>query len=206
MPIIFLSYRRTDSPDVTGRIYDRLVARFSAKQVFKDVDSIPLGVSFRRHIEQVLTRAGVVLVIIGPGWLGASDEQGRRRLDDPNDFVRLEVETALRGGIPVIPILVSNASMPRAGDLPPALEPLVARNGMAVRPDPDFNNDIGRLIAGLDNLDKLLHPQPKAPAVPTTSDRKRQRPPDARQPSEPSRPRSAADRGTSRPASPPPPP
>jgi WD40 repeat protein len=155
MPAIFISYRRGDSQDVTGRIYDRLVARFSAKQVFKDVDSIPLGVSFPRHIQQVLSRAGVVLVIIGPGWLGASDGKGRR-LDDPNDFVRLEVEAALRGGMPVIPILVSNAPMPPAGELPRSLQPLVARNGMAIRPDPDFNNDIGRLFAGLENLDKLL--------------------------------------------------
>src|SRR5262245_22905959 len=101
MPTIFISYRRSDSQDVTGRIYDRLVARFSRERVFKDVDSIPLGVSFPLHIKQMLSKTSMALVIIGPSWLNARDEQGRRRLDDPNDLVRLEVEAALRAGIPV---------------------------------------------------------------------------------------------------------
>src|SRR5947209_6362751 len=98
MPAVFISYRRSESQDVTGRIYDRLVGKFTPKQVFKDVESIPLGVSFPLHIKQMLSKTRVALVIIGPGWLTASDEQGRRRLDDPNDFVRLEVETALGAG------------------------------------------------------------------------------------------------------------
>jgi TPR repeat protein len=166
MPVIFISYRRSDSQDVTGRIYDRLVGRFTPRQVFKDVDNIPLGVSFPLHLQQMLSKAGAVLVIIGPTWVTATDDRGRRRLDDPNDFVRLEVETALRAGIPVIPVLVSNAVMPAAGDLPRSLLGLVARNGMAIRPDPDFNNDIGRLFSGLERLENLLQAQPANPAAP----------------------------------------
>jgi TIR domain-containing protein len=137
MPPIFISYRRSESQDVTGRIYDRLVTKFTPKGVFKDVDNIPLGVSFPLHIQQMLSKASVVLVVIGPGWVTVRDAQGRRRLDDPNDFVRLEVETALGAGMPVIPVLVSNASMPAASELPRSLQKLVSRNGIAVRPDPD---------------------------------------------------------------------
>jgi hypothetical protein len=152
MPVIFISYRRTDSQDVTGRIYDRLVSKHSPKQVFKDVDNIPLGVTFPMHIKQMLMKANVVLVVIGPSWVSATDEAGRRRLEDPNDFVRLEVETALRSNIPVIPVLVSNARMPHANELPASLKSLTSRNGMAVRPDPDFNNDIQRLFSGIEHL------------------------------------------------------
>src|SRR5262249_36429754 len=145
MAAIFISYRRADSQDVTGRIYDRLVAKFAQERVFKDVDSIPLGVSFPMHIRQVLGKANVVLVVIGPDWLTETDKQGRRRLDDPNDFVRLEVELALRADMPVIPVLVSHATMPLAKELPASLQSLASRNGIAVRPDPDFHNDIERL-------------------------------------------------------------
>jgi hypothetical protein len=155
MPVIFVSYRRSDSQDVTGRIYDRLVAKFSQKQVFKDVDNIPLGVSFPVHIKQMLRKASVLLVIMGPDWLTATDEQGRRRLDDPADFVRIEVELALRADMPVVPVLVGTARMPLPSELPPSMRKLVLRNGMAVRPDPDFNHDMGRLFAGIDNLEKL---------------------------------------------------
>ena len=101
----------------------------------------------------------MVLVIIGPDWVTAEDEHGKRRLDDPNDFVRLEVEVALRADMPVIPVLVSNARMPVTAELPPSMRSLVSRNGMPVRPDPDFNNDMNRLFAGLDHLDNLLKPK-----------------------------------------------
>jgi hypothetical protein len=158
MPVIFISYRRSDSQDVTGRIYDRLVAKFKREQILKDVDNIPLGVSFPLHLQQMLRKADVVLVVIGPTWTTATDGKGRRRLDDPNDFVRVEVEAALRGKIPVIPILVSNAAMPQVDDLPISMQALASRNGMAVRPDPDFNNDIARLFSGIDHLEKLLNP------------------------------------------------
>ena len=123
MQRIFISYRRSDSADITGRIYDRLASQFGKPVVFKDVDSIPLGADFRKHLSEAVGSAGVVLVILGEHWLDARDESGRRRLDSANDLVRIEIEAALARGIPVIPILVGNSRMPSEGDLPPSLSP-----------------------------------------------------------------------------------
>jgi hypothetical protein len=147
---VFISYRRQDSADVTGRIYDRLVQRFAREQIFKDVDSIPLGVDFRSHLEGVVGRCTLLLAVIGPGWLVAAGAKGRR-LDDTSDFVRIEIEAALARDIPVIPILVGGATLPDANELPPALAALTFRNGISVRPDPDFHRDMDRLIAGLES-------------------------------------------------------
>jgi len=145
---IFISYRRQDSADVTGRIYDRLVLSFDRRQVFKDVDSIPLGVDFRAHLGEVVGHCDVLLAVIGPQWLTASGADGRR-LDDPADFVRIEIEAALARDIPVIPLLVGGTGLPSAKELPQALAPITYRNGISVRPDPDFHRDMDRLIASL---------------------------------------------------------
>jgi uncharacterized membrane protein HdeD (DUF308 family) len=160
MPRIFLSYRREDSQDVTGRIYDHLVYRYSEEFVFKDVDSIPLGSDFRRTVVGAVQSADVVLAIIGPRWLTTTDALGQRRLDNPDDFVRVELETALRTGKPVIPITVSNARMVTAADLPESIRRLAFHNGLPVRPDPDFRRDMGRLFAAVDQL----APGPARPA------------------------------------------
>lgn len=146
---IFLTYRRTDSADVAGRIYDRLVADFGRRGVFKDIDSIPLGVDFREHISQVLSRCAVVLAVIGPDWLTVTDAGGGRRLADPGDHVRLELEAALARRVPVVPLLVGGAGMPAEVDLPASLKGLSYRNGIPVRPDPDFHYDMDRLLIGL---------------------------------------------------------
>lgn len=145
---VFLSYRRDDSADVTGRIYDRLVQRFGKEQIFKDVDSIPLGVDFREHLGEVVGRCSVVLVVIGDRWLSAGSP-GARRLDDAADFVRIEIESALERRIPVVPVLVRGAAIPGDTELPQSLRPLAYRNGLAVRADPDFHRDMDRLITGL---------------------------------------------------------
>ncbi|MFO0798111.1 MAG: toll/interleukin-1 receptor domain-containing protein [Gemmataceae bacterium] len=145
MSDVFLSYRRSDSSDVVGRIFDHLKTRFGAGVVFKDVESIPLGDDFRTVIADAVGRCKVLLVVIGDGWLAARDGGGNRRLDDPADFVHLEVATALARGIPVIPVLVEHTTMPGEADLPPALKPLAHRNATPVRPDPDFHPDIDRL-------------------------------------------------------------
>ncbi len=150
---IFISYRRSDSADVTGRLDDQLTARFGREVVFKDIDSIPHGSDFVRHVEEAIRGSKVVLAVIGQGWASASvAASGSRRLDDANDFVRVEVETALRLGIPVIPVLVQGAAIPAAADLPESLRPLLVRNGIAVRSDPDFRGDVERLAASLDRL------------------------------------------------------
>lgn len=146
---VFISYRRADSADVTGRLYDRLVARFSSRKVFKDVDSIPLGVDFRRHIENEVSACSVLLVIIGKTWLGPSEGRAGFRIHDPGDFVRIEVEAALKRDIPVIPVLVQGATLPAERDLPSSLQTLVYRNSISIRSDPDFHRDVDRLVAHL---------------------------------------------------------
>ncbi len=146
---IFISYRRSDSPDATGRIYDRLVAEFGKAQVFKDVDSIPLGRDFRGHLNDIVGNCGVMLAIVGPRWTEARNPAGQRRLEDPDDFVRIELETALARDIPVVPVLVGHAPLPVAADLPGSLGSLVFRQSIEVRPDPDFHNDATRLVTAL---------------------------------------------------------
>jgi hypothetical protein len=144
-PRVFISYRRSDSSDVTGRIHDRLAASLGREHVFTDVDSIPLGVDFREHVSDILVRTDCMLAVIGRDWVTAADTAGKRRLDDPADLVRIEIETALARGVPVIPLLVQGAAIPRECDLPESLRGLAFRNGMSVRPNPDFHRDVDRL-------------------------------------------------------------
>ncbi|MGB6451380.1 MAG: TIR domain-containing protein [Steroidobacteraceae bacterium] len=146
---IFISYRRSDNPDATGRIYDRLVAEFGRAQVFKDVDSIPLGQDFRGHLNGIVGDCGVVLAIIGPRWTDARSNAGQRRLEDPDDFVRIELEAALARDIPVVPVLVGHAPIPVASELPGSLASMAFRQSIEVRPDPDFHNDATRLVSAL---------------------------------------------------------
>ena len=146
---VFISYRRKDSQYIADRIYDWLVPEFGPDNVFKDVDAIPLGRDFRRILQDAVARCDVLLVVIGPRWLGETDAAGRRRVDDPGDWVRIEIETALERDIPVIPLLVDGASFPHREDLPPSLQELVYRHGTPLRPDPDFRPDMGRVIRAL---------------------------------------------------------
>ena len=147
---IFISYRRTDSADVAGRIYDRLVGKFGRELIFKDVDSIPLGLDFKEYLDKKVGECSVLLAVIGSHWLDASDSEGQKRLEDPTDFVRIEIESALQRNIPVIPLLVHGARMPREESLPSSLRKLTYRNGTPVRSDPDFHRDMDRLIAALE--------------------------------------------------------
>ncbi len=152
---IFISYRRSDSPDATGRIYDRLVSEFGKVRVFKDVDSIPLGQDFRGHLNGIVGECGVVLAIIGPQWLDVRNPAAQRRLDDPDDFVRIELEAALARDIPVVPVPVGHAPIPGASELPASLAAMAFRQSIEVRPDPDFHNDATRLVAA---LRRILNP------------------------------------------------
>lgn len=148
-PTIFISYRRDDSADVTGRLYDRLTTAFGREHVYKDVDSIPLGVDFREHINALVGTCDVVLAVIGRQWLNVSGGNDSRRLDDETDPVRLEIVAALSRKIPVVPVLVGGSKIPPAEALPDDIKNLAFRNGTSVRPDPDFHKDVDRLIAGL---------------------------------------------------------
>lgn len=151
MARVFISYRREDSRYITDRIADRLAERFGRPAVFMDLDSIPLGSDFRLTIQEAVSSCKVLLVVIGPRWLGATSGGGRR-IDSEEDFVRLEVEAAVARQIPVIPLLVDQAAVPPAEALPPSLRQLAYQNGMPVRPSPDFSADMDRLLAALQAL------------------------------------------------------
>ncbi len=147
---IFIGYRREDTVDVAGRIYDALTARFGRDQIFKDVDSLWPGADFGAHIQSLLPQCRTMLVLIGPAWVTALDDNGRRRLADPNDWVRVEIETALATpALEVVPVLVNGAHMPRAEDLPESLHPLLRRHAANIRRDPDFHGDVSRLASAL---------------------------------------------------------
>lgn len=150
MASIFLSYRRDDSAGFAGRLADVLEAAFGADSVFRDVDDIRPGDDFQAAIHDHLQAVGAVLVIIGPRWLDAR-AAGGRRLDQADDFVRLEIAAALASGKPVIPVLVSGATMPGAADLPPALAGL-ARRQAVVLSDTGWRGDVERLVTGLREL------------------------------------------------------
>jgi Tol biopolymer transport system component len=162
---IFISYRRSDNPDATGRIYDRLVAEFGKARVFKDVDSIPLGMDFRGHLNQIVGGCAAVLAIIGPSWADTRNSTGQRRLEDSDDFVRIELEAALARGIPVVPVLVGNATLPGVTQLPPTLSELAYRQSIQVRPDPDFHNDVTRLLSALQVILDPAAPLRKPPST-----------------------------------------
>ena len=159
MSKFFISYRQDDSADVTGRIYDRLVQQFDREAVFKDVDSIPMGVDFRSYLDEQVAKCEVFLAVIGRDWMQNLGSEGKSRLDDPGDFVRIEIESALKRQIPVIPVLVSGASMPQVKRLPSSIQDLSCRNGISVRQDPDFHRDMDRLIESLKHMVKV----PKGP-------------------------------------------
>jgi hypothetical protein len=146
---IFLSYRRSDSRHVTDQIYDRLVQQFGRDAVFRDIHSIESGVEFSKFIDETMRNCRVVLAVIGDQWLQAKNASGNRRLDDEDDVLRIEMESALQLGIPIIPFLVKGMAMPSKQDLPSSIKDLADRNAAEVRHDSDFHNDMNRLIAGL---------------------------------------------------------
>lgn len=173
---IFISYRRDDSAGHAGRVFDRLRLEFGQDVLFMDVDAIPLGMNFVRVLHEEVAKCGVLLAIVGPGWLDAEDENGARRLDQADDFVRVEIAAALQRDIPVIPILLEGARIPKAQELPNDLKELSQRNGLDVR-HASFHADIDRLVKSLrareasparrppDAERQGYHPVPSADAV-----------------------------------------
>jgi TIR domain/Sel1 repeat len=147
---IFISYRREDSSAWAGRLYDRLSAHFAQSQIFMDVD-IDLGINFAEEIEKSVGSCDVFIAVIGRHWLTSVDEEGRRRLDSPRDFVRLEIGTALKRGIRVIPVLVEGVSMRQFNQLPEDLKSLTLRNALNVNHD-RFGVDADRLIQAVERV------------------------------------------------------
>jgi hypothetical protein len=148
---VFISYR-SEIGYVADRISERIARKFGKRNVFKYVDSTKPGQDFRGQIREALARCEVLLVIIGRGWLTRLDAEGRTRLDDARDFVRIEVEAALERKIPIIPLLVDGSTVPADDELPASMKGLSYQTGIPVRPDPDFDGDMERLLAALDDI------------------------------------------------------
>ncbi|HEX6704499.1 MAG TPA: NB-ARC domain-containing protein [Albitalea sp.] len=161
---IYISYRRADAAGWARALYTQLAQEFGLDSVFMDLGSVSIGESFADVVASALARASAMVVVIGPGWLDARDPDGQRRLDNPDDFIRLEVAQALKAGLPVVPLLVGEAVMPRASDLPPDLAPLVRRQGIEVR-EGSFNAGIDVLIEALRNY----APMPTQPELATVA-------------------------------------
>ena len=166
---IFISYRRDDSAGFAGRLYDRLAERFGADRVFMDIDAIAPGHEFATDIEKALTDCTACVVLIGRNWLTITDDDGRRRLDDPTDFVRLEVATAIRRGITVFPVLVDKAKPPSSAALPDELRPLAGRQAIELTNE-RWNYDVGRLLLALEEEVGPTEP-PVAQTQPTEGSR-----------------------------------
>lgn len=151
---IFISYRRDDSAGYAGRLYDRLAAHFGDEAVFMDVEGIEPGTDFVKAIEGAVASCKVLIVLIGREWLSATDASGRRRLDDPHDFVRLETSAALKRDIRVVPVLVDQAIMPEQQDLPEELQLLVRRQAVELN-HKQWDATSSELIKTLEKILKL---------------------------------------------------
>ena len=151
MPRVVISYRRSNSAAIAGRIADQLKTRFGEDSVFMDIDNIPFGVDYRDHIKRELLKSEFLVVLIGPRWL-APDPDGTRRIHNEADPVRVEIETALREQVPVIPVLVENAAMPTVKDLPEFLHRFAFLNAAEVDIGRDFRHHVDRLVHALDSL------------------------------------------------------
>jgi hypothetical protein len=156
MPRVFIAYRREDSEDIAGRIYDRLRAHYGEENVVYDVVDVPLGIDFRTYLDHQVRECDVLLAVIGRDWLTAKDQHGKRRLDSPSDFLRIEIESAIAHGIPVVPVLVRRARVPPATELPASLAFLQYINGATVSSGKDFDTHIERLIQGIARLPEIL--------------------------------------------------
>ena len=162
MPAIFISYRREDSAGYAGRLFDRLKEEFGHSHVFWDVSgSIEPGEPFDRAIERAIDSCDALLAVIGQRWLTSTDEAGKRRIEDPDDYVHLELSMALRREVRVIPVLVQRAAMPHIEDLPQDLRPLALHQAVELS-DNRWDFDVSQLI---DTLRKALD-RPKAWRVP----------------------------------------
>ena len=145
---IFISYRRSDSQDVCDRIFEGLSDNFGKGSTFRDLDS-KFGLDFRKVIDDALRKCKVVIVVIGDQWIDVRNKDGGRRLDHPHDHVKIEVETALNLGVPVIPVMVEKASIPKAEDLPEEIKDLERRGGFEFQSGQFFDRSMQILVENL---------------------------------------------------------
>jgi hypothetical protein len=162
---IFINYRRGDDSGFAQALFIRLEQAFSSSHLFMDIDSIPPGEDFVSLLESQIAQCDVLLAVIGKGWLDAKDERGGRRLDDPDDFVRIEIASALKQSKRVIPVLLHDARMPRPEQLPPELAPLTRRHAVRLTHE-RFRVDTEGLIKSLqrplDDIAAARHPESEA--------------------------------------------
>ncbi len=159
---IFLSYRRDDSGGHAGRLADDLKQAFAGDQVWRDIEAIEAGADFVDAIGKAVSSCNVLLAMVGPRWLDAKNSAGNRRLDDPSDFVRLEIATALERGVRVIPVLVGGAAMPAEPALPEVLRPLARRQAHELS-DKRWDYDVGQLFGAIEKLPGLSRRQSSSP-------------------------------------------
>jgi hypothetical protein len=151
MSKIVVSYRRAESSAITGRICDRLVAHYGKQAVFVDIDGIPYGTDFRQRIDDALRQCNILIAVVGTQWLGAGSS-GAARIFDEADPVRIEVQTALANRVHLIPVLVNDAKMPEASELPESIKEFAYRNALKVDSGQDFHPHINRLIGAMDEI------------------------------------------------------
>jgi hypothetical protein len=162
---IFISYRRDDSDIAAGRLADGLSEIFGPKSIFRDVESLELGENYERALNHALDCCAVLLAVIGPKWMTITDENGHSRLEEPQDWVRMEIAAALERQIPVIPVLISGTQMPREADLPNDLRPLLKHQACEFS-DHHWKQDLELLAQALENLIHLPSLAPlRAPPV-----------------------------------------
>ena len=154
---IFVSYRRDSFRHAAGRFHDKLALHFPPDQIFMDVAKIEPGRDFVRVLQDKMTTCDVLVVVITPLWLDAKHDSGDRRLDDPRDYVRLEIEAALARDVRVVPVLIGGVGMPSEADLPQSLQPLARRQAVVINHS-SFSRDMEALIKV---LDQDLRPQKK---------------------------------------------
>src|ERR1700726_3259305 len=160
MPKIATSHPRAGSEGMAGRIFDRLIAHYGKDAIFRDIDDIPPGIDFRVHINQTLLKTHILLAIVGPQWLGMATDGSADRIQEESDPVRVEVETALRRRVPLIPVLIGSTKMPSSDLLPPSLKDFAFRNAVKVDTGQDFDYHMDRLIR---SMDAILEQAPKSP-------------------------------------------
>jgi TIR domain-containing protein len=186
---LFINYRRDDTGHAAGRLYDRLIAHFGEDQVFIDIDQIEPGEDFVEVINRKVGACDIALVAIGPNWLRPIDASGKRRLDDEEDFVRMEIVAALQRNIRVVPVLVGGARMPGRQDLPEALASLSRRNAIELS-ETRFHADVNRLIEAIEksfSVREEREPPATPPALPQDPAAARAPEPESKDLAEPSK-------------------
>jgi hypothetical protein len=160
---IFISYRRKESADFTGRLFDRLAGYFGPDSVFMDVDVLISGADYRTQIGKIIAECDVLLAIIGQEWTTITDESGKRRLDNPDDQLRIEVATALERGIAVVPVLIHGAGLPNADELPADIAAIATAEPIGIQSGLPFNTDVQKLVDRLEQKHALRHPDRRFP-------------------------------------------